>query len=110
MPLPPGYLERSIREQLDVLLSAGLAPLEARLALLPRLWLRSRQELEFINCQGWPAAYRNQKLAESCGFWAELWSLLRYHLERGEAADAEHLLDKALARVEPAPASVGARP
>ena len=92
----------SIRERLPVLEKLGLSPLEARLVTLPRLWVANCAELE----EAWrlpPGLYRDKRISESCGFWQGLWSALRVHLEAGEHREAEQLLDRAIARVEPWP-------
>lgn len=93
---------RTIRDQVPVLERLGLSAVEARMAIVPRLWAGSRAELD----EAWrlPAGmYRDRRVAESCGFWQGFWSNLRVHMEAGEHFQAVELLDRAIARVEPWP-------
>lgn len=92
----------TIRQRVDMLERLGLSRQEAYMAQVPRLWVGSRAELE----AAWklaPGLYREQRMRESCDFWAGFWSALRVHLEACDRVEAHALLERAIARVEPWP-------
>lgn len=96
---------RSVRAQVDLFRAGGLTALEARLAVLPRLWLASRRELEAAN-QFDRGRLRERRIAESQEFWREFWAALRTVLQIGDEGVAADLLDQAVARIEPAAEAV----
>lgn len=98
--LPESYRLRPLREQFQLLLDMGLAPVDGRMALVPRIILRSTEEL--VEIWKLPAgAYRNERERESLTYWREFWNILNFHLEACEHDAAAAVIDRAVARVEP---------
>lgn len=98
--LPEAYRLRPLREQFQFLLDVGLSPVDARMALVPRICLRAAEELE----AAWrkPAgALRRESEREVLIFWREFWGQLHFHLDAAEHEAACRLIDRAIARVEP---------
>jgi len=98
-PLPLELLRKPLREQVRLREVDGDSPIGARLAVLPALALAKQREL----AHAWGLGGRMGQIAElrAIEFWRETWSLLRHHLESGNAGDAAALLDRAIERVEP---------
>lgn len=94
--------ESTLRARVARAEELGYSPLKARLAVLDDLALRANRELDHVWRTVAPGRYRQVRVEEIQGFWREFWAVLRPCLESGHESGALEVLEKALARVEPA--------